>query len=206
MARYVLVRDVVARIVAESNCTEAEAALALSALLSDTSNRALNCFDIQEVRAGLPTVAFNASKLTFMLLQLQEPDPEYDPRLSLDEIWDVWGGGESGKKDLLREHCGVQFHYSFACFLCDEIEPMLRNAGLLAKSVASQVKLLVTAPKPRGKLTDEQVQEIIRLSKKGEKPRALAANFGVTRQAIEKILAKADALQPAWPPGLATKY
>lgn len=214
LARYVLVREVVARIVAELNCTEAEAALALSGLLVDLGNRAPSWFDIQEIEAGGLIKPFDASELNFMLLQLQLPDPEYDPRLTRDEIWNLWGGAEGGKGNFLAEHRGVQFFYSFACFLRGEIEPILRDAELLTGAMKPPAKPSVTASKRRDKLTEAQIQELVERSSKGDKTRAklaveLAEKFGVSRQAVRKRLDKLDETAAPLPMRLwrtATKY
>jgi hypothetical protein len=211
LARYILVRDVLARIVCELGCTEAEAAFALSGFLIDAGDRAPNWFDIQPLEAGLPFEPFKASELSLMLYQLQLPDSEYDPRLTKDEIWDVWGGDEGGKQKLLIEHCDVQFYYAHACFRREEIEPMLRDAGLLAEALPPSVRSSVSdgctivatgvSSEPPAKVRKARVRlsaadhQTIREKcvVEGRTHQDVADEYGVVRQTVTGIVKRAEA-------------
>lgn len=149
-----------------------------------------------------------------MLQELQIPDTPYDLRIGVDVLHDRYRLPSGGIEEVdFLDHNAVCVPYHFGCFLVAEIEPVLRDAELLVEAPVSSVISLAKTGKQKGKLTAVQVQKLDRLRKACEKENLpeLAAEFGVTRQAIKKRLGKAEALekgvalQSAWLPRLATK-
>lgn len=217
-ARYVLVREVIARLVSDLAYTESEAASALSGCLADAGERAPTWFNIQGLDFSNAPDKMDPRDGIWMLQELQISDTPYDPRLGIDVLLDRYRLPSGGIDEVdFLDHNAVCVPYHFGCFLVAEIEPVLRDAELLVEAPVSSGISLAKTGKQKGKLTAVQVQKLDRLRKACEKENLpelaseLAAEFGVTRQAIKKRLDKAEALekrvasQSAWLPRLATK-
>lgn len=217
-ARYVLVREVIARLVSDLAYTESEAAGALSGCLVDAGERAPTWFNIQGLDFNNAPEKIDPRDGIWMLQELQIPDTPYDPRVAIDEFHERYVLPSSGIDEVdFLDHNAVRVPYHFGCFLVAEIEPILRDAELLADESLSSVISLAKASRQKGKLTAVQVQKLDRLRKACEKENLaelaveLAAEFGVTRQAIKKRIDKAEELEKAfaeqsrWYPPAATK-
>ncbi len=130
--RYVSARDVLSQMMSTSACTESEAAGALFACLADAGDSAPCWYDMQGVSFNSTVLEIDAESGFLMLGELQSPNPLYDPHASKDDIHDRWAGWLEDPNNVeLATHYGVWFAYNFGGFSRAEIEPLLREAGLV---------------------------------------------------------------------------
>lgn len=196
-ARYIPVRDVLARIVSELNCTEAEAAAVLGARLDDAGEGAPAWFDTTGLGSGYVAEKLDSREGLNMLEAFNLPRFPCDPRVTLAELHDRYRSGELDYVDYMDGRLR-SLPYEVGCFLVVEIEPILlelvAEARLLAKTPSGPVDLTVAddAPpsktrKQRTNIPPELRKTILDRCRRGEKHGDIARDYGLVRDTVSQI-------------------
>lgn len=211
-ARYILVRDVLARLVSELDCTESEAAGVLRAGLADVGQRSATWFDIAALEVNASPEVLGDDGLS-MLEELQNPEPFYDPRITFEELGDRYPNVPGVRNVDLLDHLGFWRPYNDGCFLVSEIEPILRDliaemhALAETQSVPAGIAVGADIPiasgtkgrKKRTNLSREDHKEIVQKCEGGRSHEDVAKEYNVRRQTVSGIVkaAKERAATPS---------